>query len=225
MPCPSVLNAIKFRPFSICGKVTFLSLGLWLFMLSIISFQSVWWSVNFTKCNDPISSTYYYLLLDDGLCVDSKQGQISNYDSCSTWQTISRDAGGSAAADASKYIHTEGLCISTLVFSLFCSFIVVSDILSKHMPLILHRSILIGFLSLVGLMFFAALCNSSQSYWTQVDNYSLNDSCSESYSGPAIGWVAVLFGFFTSLVGLFLALFPCAQCAADNQLELHQPLA
>ncbi len=216
----------KVKPLSLFGKLAFVVLGLWLFMMSVIGFNSLWWVVSFSDCADPIIDTYYYLYLSQGLCVDSKENQISNYDDCRKWNTVADETTSDEGADdASKYNDARNLCIAAMVFSILFIFTSGASIISKNFPVVPQRLVM-GVLDLLIIFtLVSAIGVSTQTYFTDVNNYFVEDACSEVYSGPTIGWVATFCGFVVSIIGLYFVACPYGQCLAESDLLLHQPVA
>ena len=215
----------KIKPLSLFGKLAFVVLGLWMFMMSVIGFNSIWWGVSFSDCTDPITDTYYFLLLSKGLCTDSEANQISNYDNCRTWDTVADEtSSGEGADDAIKYNDARSLCITAMVLAIIFTFVSGASIISKNFPVVPQRLVMVVLNFLIILMLVSAIGVSTQTYFTDTSNYFVEDACNKVYSGPSIGWVTAFCGFVVSVIGLILVACPCGQCLAESDLLLHQPV-
>lgn len=211
------------RAISTCGRACNLFLAVLMVVLAALTFSINWWTVYFWDCA-LFGDAAYYILLDKGLCSDSKTGQDGSYDDCTTWQDIAdTDNIDNDARDAANgYIDSNGLCKASLALII----IVLVSIMLQFIPIVAKitvvRYVQAIVLVLCTILLLAAIGTSSETYFTDVGNYAARSNCDSNASSPYGGYILAIFvAVLASSLSLCI-LFPCMDCI-DTSCHEKEP--
>lgn len=208
---------MELKPVSQCGRICHTILGLFIIIMTSVTFSSTWWIVYFWDCvgNDQ----YYYLRLDDGLCYADSNGEEDNFEDCISWEDLEDNEFVSSEAqdDAGAYISADGLCKACLSFGVFLFVAIALQFVPQVREFKFGRHIIAAALGFTGILLLAAFSSTSNTYYTDVDNYLENDRCASyatsMYSGYACAVVAFILCFSTAAS----LLFPCCTCIGTTE--------
>jgi hypothetical protein len=212
------------KDISFCGHICHVILGLVMVIFASLTFSTNWWIVYFWDClNDDFA---YYIVLDEGLCEDSDQGQEGDYDNCVSWKDIADNDfldSSDAQDDAQGYIDTNAICKTALSFVVILFCVLVLQLIPFISKLNFIRYIEAGVLVFCCILFMAAIGNSSNNYFTDVDNY-YHEYCNSYATTPYTGYVsAIVCILFTGITAMSV-LFPCCGCVDRTSDNNDQPM-
>lgn len=196
------------------GRVWIVLLGALEIIFAAVAIYTPYWQVWFTDCSN--SDTYYYIVLDDGLCVDGSDDAVSNFDSCTTWKSLDVNS-STASDDAVNFITARKLLTAALSFSVILSGFGVLNFLVPRLRDANFRMIQCFFYLVSLLLVIISFSVTSESFYFNPDNYPESAFCSTQSSlvdgGYAVA-VMLLFMLFTSSMAV-VGWCNCCNCV-DN---------
>lgn len=112
-----------------------------------------------------------------------------------------------------------GLCKTGLAFSVF----IVVGLILQFIPFLrkipIGRYILAAALAFVSIMFVAAMGAATDTYFTDVDNYPVNNLCDSYASAGYSGYFGAVLAFILAFSTAFSVIFPCCNCIDRNPKE------
>jgi hypothetical protein len=224
---PSVLmtfsSLAQLKPISQCGQGCVLILVSIQIIFCIVGSTASFWELGFEGCNAGdigSSGVYVYLLLNQGLCLDSNSDKTSGYDDCTAWDNINAND-DTADEDAQKYIDTYGLCVSALVFAIVLLFVTGASyhqIQTEYTNMLRYTQIFLGVL--VVALTAGAVGGTSETFYTDEENYPYYLACDNHYTTPTAGWIMIFFCVWVGGGTVGALLFPCGRCAYDEAQAL-----
>lgn len=216
------------KPISKIGQGCVASLVLIQIIFCIVALSTTFWTLGFSKCSAlsliDDGEVYVYLLLGKGLCVDSeKEATPQDLHDCTEWENIS-GTDDSAEDDADKYIHTNGLFASALVFAVLMMLFTgaaYSNIQTDYTNKIRYTQIFLGVL--VAALSAGAVGNVSDTFYTDEENYPYYSLCEDSYTTPGAGWTVGFFCVCVAGSSVGVLLFPCCKCVYDESTSRESP--
>lgn len=202
------------------GHICFVVFGLVLVICaSIGTSSSAWWFVGFQDCGNA-SDQYFFMVLPDGLCVDTSESTSSDYDTCVKWSDIEDSNIDSDAQDsAASYESANGLVGTALAISLVLAIISFARIFLQDRFEFL-RFVQVATAALAAIFFVSATGATGDTYFTDYDNYgAFSDICGTLISAPSGGYVASTIGFILCATAIFCLLFPCCCCIQQETTD------
>jgi hypothetical protein len=192
------------KKLSDCGHICLVILGSVVLILTIISFSVTWWYLYWDDCSffDDASVS---LNLKLGLCTDGMSD-------CTAWDDLDI---GADEEDTDAYVAAHGICVTALVFTvLFLVFTCTAFIpaVKESAAVGYLRFVLIFIMLLVSVFLISAMASTTDTWYTDSNNYAIETFCGESRSSVSIGWLCALFSALFSLLTAFIAVCPCCQC-------------
>ena len=157
----------------------------------------------------------YYLILDKGLCYDTKTGQEGTYDDCASWEDLT-DSDGDYGEDAQKYIDANGLCKTGLSFAVFAFIALLLQFLPALSKFSFVRYIIGAVFAFIAILFVAAMGTASNTVYTDQDNYGPDAYCSSSASSMYSGYACAVIALILAGSTAFAVVFPCCNCVDRN---------
>ena len=207
------------KPISKCGQGCVSILVLVQIIFCIIACTAEFWKLGFTDCasvSGGEDDIYIYMLLNEGICVDSKSDKTSGFSDCTDWTDVDT-ADDTANDDAEKYSHAYGLFVSAVVFAsclLLLTGVSYYFVHSEYSEKLRYTQIVFGVL--VTALSAGAVGSVSETYYTDEENYPYNSFCNDSYTVPGSGWVFGFFCVWVAAATVGALLYPCLKCVYNE---------
>lgn len=212
---------VKLPEYSTCGKINLVVLAVILLVLSPIAAFTTWWQLWFENCN-PDSDAYYFLHLNQGLCISDSKGDGQDISDCTSWSDIEDNAVGDASDGAVDFIAASHLVESCIAFSALLCIISVGNFFVPKQFAFIVRIALVAVALLSCLLMIVAFAVTNNNYFYHTDNYGTSSFCDSTTipSGGYASGILLLFFFFGFAAS---ALYPCC-CYATASSGEESPL-